>query len=58
MLRYFREVFSELRHITWPTPKEVISLTGMVIGVSTFMAVFLGGLDFLLSKALEYILTK
>ena len=44
---YFRETIGELRKVSWPTRKEAINLTKIVIIVMVIMAIFLGGIDFL-----------
>ncbi|MFA5031339.1 MAG: preprotein translocase subunit SecE [Patescibacteria group bacterium] len=46
----------ELKKVVWPTKKEVIRNTLMVIGISLFVAVFLGLLDIALSYGLKQIL--
>lgn len=43
---YFRETIGELRKVSWPTRKEAISLTKVVVIVMIVMAIFLGGVDF------------
>ncbi len=47
--KFFSEAQTELRHVNWPTRKEAIRLTLVVIGISVGMAVFLGGFDYLFS---------
>ena len=47
--KFFSEARTELRHVNWPTRKEAIRLTLVVIGISVGMAVFLGGFDYLFS---------
>jgi preprotein translocase subunit SecE len=44
---YFRETVGELRKVSWPTRKEAINLTKVVVIVMIIMALFLGGVDFL-----------
>ncbi len=46
-LTYFKEVKSEMSKVTWPTRKETIHYTLIVIGISLVVALFLGGLDYL-----------
>jgi len=46
-LTYFREVKSEMSKVTWPTKKETIHYTLVVIGISLVVALFLGGFDYL-----------
>jgi len=43
---YFRTSYTELKKVTWPTPKETRNYTLLVIGISLAVAAFLGILDF------------
>ena len=52
---FLKEVQEELGKVVWPTRTEVIRLTSVVILVSLFVGVFLGGIDFLLTKILELV---
>jgi preprotein translocase subunit SecE len=42
---YIRETKGELRHISWPTRKQSINFTALVVGVSLFVAILLGIFD-------------
>jgi len=53
LVRYFYEAKEELEKVAWPSRKETVRSTLIVIGVSLGVAVFLGALDFGFSKALE-----
>lgn len=55
--QYLKGVRSELSHIVWPTRKETIRLTSLVIGGSVAIGVLLALFDFLANKGLEYLLT-
>lgn len=55
---FFKEVRDELKKVVWPTRSEVIRLTGVVIIVSLFVGLFLGTVDFILTKIVELIVTK
>ena len=46
IVTFLREVRVELAKVSWPTRNQTILYTLIVIGVSLFMAVFLGLLDF------------
>ena len=48
--RYFRETMAELRKVSWPTRKEAMSLTIVVLIVITVMSTFLGVLDYIYSR--------
>lgn len=55
---FLKEVKSELSKVIWPTRKETIRLTLVVIGVSLVVGIFLGGIDYFLTKIMEVILRK
>jgi preprotein translocase subunit SecE len=50
IVRYFNETIGELRKVSWPTRKDAISLTIIVLIVTFSMSIFLGLLDFLFSR--------
>jgi len=44
---FFEETRQEWRHVNWPKREEVLYLTGIVVGLSIFLAIFLGFFDYL-----------
>jgi preprotein translocase subunit SecE len=50
-------IIDELKKVTWPTRKETIRLTMVVIGISLIIGLYIGIIDILLAKGLE-IFTK
>jgi preprotein translocase subunit SecE len=42
---YFRETIGELRKVSWPTRREALQLTGLVIVVMVVVGVILGITD-------------
>ena len=56
IFRYFKESKDELKKVTWPSRKEAIKHTLIVIGVSVFVAVFLGLADYLMNTGLEQVI--
>ena len=44
--RYFRELRSELKKVTWPTPKQVLKNTLIVAGCVVAVGVFIWLFDF------------
>ncbi|MFQ6049914.1 MAG: preprotein translocase subunit SecE [Candidatus Paceibacterales bacterium] len=50
---FLREVKSEIKKVNWPTQKETIRYTLIVIGASTVVAIFLGGIDYILTTLLN-----
>ena len=53
---YIKESRQELGKVHWPSRKELMAHTGLVIGVSLALATFIGVLDFLFTKGLELFL--
>ncbi|OGK17587.1 preprotein translocase subunit SecE [Candidatus Roizmanbacteria bacterium RIFCSPHIGHO2_01_FULL_39_12c] len=54
---FTRDIIDELKKVTWPTRKETVKLTMIVIGISLLTGFYIGIIDILLTKGLE-ILTK
>jgi len=46
LVQFLKEVRVELAKVSWPTRNQTIVYTLVVIGISIFMAVYLGLLDF------------
>jgi preprotein translocase subunit SecE len=55
-LQYIQESKSELKKVVWPTKKETMNYTILVIGISLGVAAFFGILDYFLSFGLEQLL--
>ena len=49
-VQFLSEVKSEVKKVTWPSKKEALGGTAVVLLVVFFMALFLGLVDLLLSK--------
>ncbi len=50
---YVREVAYELRKVVWPSRKETIGTTAVVLVIVAISAVFLGIIDFFLSHIIR-----
>ncbi|MBP6856234.1 MAG: preprotein translocase subunit SecE [Candidatus Pacebacteria bacterium] len=57
IFNYFRETKTEMKHVTWPTRKQVISFTVIVIILSLITAVFLGFFDYLFANAIKQLVS-
>ncbi len=53
---YLRDTAAEMKHVTWPTQAQALTYTLLVIGVSTFVALFLGGFDYLFTQLLNIVI--
>lgn len=45
IINYLKETKGELKHVSWPTRKQVIAYSALVVLISIFVAAYLGGLD-------------
>lgn len=53
---YFRDTASEMKHVSWPTQTQALVYTALVIGVSAFVALFLGAFDYIFTQILDRII--
>lgn len=44
---FLGEVLSELRQVSWPTRRDVLRMTGIVVAITVAVGLYLGGLDYL-----------
>lgn len=58
VVTFLREAKAELMKVNWPNKKQVINYTLLVIGISIFFAVFLGGTDYVFSYLLKIFIIK
>jgi len=56
VITFLSEVRSELEKVTWPKRNTVLNYLSLVIVISVVVAVFVGGIDFGLTKLLESLL--
>ena len=57
-IQFLREAKSELGKVVWPTRREVLRITVAVVLFSLAFAVFLGAVDYGLTKLFEWILER
>lgn len=50
MLQYIKDVRGELKHVSWPTRRQTIVYTVVVIAISLATAVYLGVLDYFFTE--------
>lgn len=56
IISYIKEVKSETKNIKWPTRKQVISYTLIVIVLSLILAAYVGALDAAFARLLSIVL--
>ena len=55
--QFLREFRVEMKKVTWPTRKEIVASTGVVLVVVMLISFYLGLADLLLSKMLKLMLS-
>jgi len=53
LFTFLREVRLEMKKVSWPTRKEAVKYTLIIIGVTIVVAAFLGGLDYVFTTMLN-----
>jgi preprotein translocase subunit SecE len=53
---FFEEVKLELGKVTWPTRKETIATTWVVVAIVLMISLYLGACDVVLAKLMRLIL--
>jgi preprotein translocase subunit SecE len=56
IIQFLKEVKTELRKVVWPTRKDTIASTSVVLVLVIIIAVFLGLVDLGLSRVIKLIL--
>ena len=51
--KFLKEAKVELKKVTWPTPKQTLASTSVVIIVVVIVSIFLGIVDFGISKIIR-----
>ncbi len=55
-IAFLREVKVELEHVVWPTRKQVLELTVLVIAISLIIGAYVGALDLIFTSVMNTIL--
>lgn len=55
---FFSEVKKEMKKVSWPTKKEALNKTLIVLIVSIILAIFLGGLDAVFTWIVRTVIMK
>ncbi|MFH0941082.1 MAG: preprotein translocase subunit SecE [Candidatus Omnitrophota bacterium] len=53
---FFGEVKAELIKVAWPSRKDLLGATWIVIIVTAILTLYIGALDFILTKAVSLVL--
>jgi len=58
LIDYLKSTKAELKHVSWPTKKQAIAFTIIVVLISVLTALYLGFFDFIFSKILQFFILK
>lgn len=56
LTNYFKDTVAELKRVSWPTGKQSVIYTALVVGISIVVALYIGVFDFLFSRALDWLI--
>lgn len=55
---FFKEVWVEMKRVSWLSQKDVIRYTFIVLGITVAVAAFLGGLDYIFTSIIKSFVLK
>ncbi|MCL5435572.1 MAG: preprotein translocase subunit SecE [Patescibacteria group bacterium] len=58
ILQFLKEVKNEMVKVVWPSRRETVKMTVIVVVFSVAVSVFLGAIDYGLTKVLELVLAR
>ncbi len=53
-VNYLRDTRQELTHVSWPTQRQAIISTILVVSISIALALFVGAFDFLFTRGVDW----
>jgi len=56
ILTYFKDTKAEMKHVTWPTPRQAFIYTLIVIATAIIVSLVLGLFDYLFSLGIQKII--
>ena len=54
--QFLKDAKVELKKVTWPSPKQTMASTAVVIIIVFIVAIYLGIVDFVLAKLVKFVL--
>ncbi len=56
--RFFKDILSELKKVTWPTPKDTLKYSSAVLGFILIVSIIVGLFDFGITSLFDLVLKK
>ncbi len=54
--RYIEQVIQEIKKVSWPSKKQTINKTVLVIVVGAAVTIYIGGVDLILQRIMQVII--
>jgi preprotein translocase subunit SecE len=55
---FFKEVWVEMKRVSWLSQKDIVRYTLIVLGVTIAVALFLGGLDYIFTELIKKLIIR
>jgi preprotein translocase subunit SecE len=55
---YIKETKTEMTHVSWPTKKQALAYTILVLVISILISAYLGLFDFLFTEGVAFLIKK
>jgi preprotein translocase SecE subunit len=56
-IEYLKDTRAEVKHVSWPTQRQAIVFTALVVVFSVAVAILLGFADFVFTEALNWFIS-
>ena len=56
LFNYIKETQGEMKHVSWPTKKQTIAYTLLVIIISVAVALYSGFFDFVFTQGINFLI--
>ena len=56
LISYLKETKAELKFVKWPSQKQTVIYTALVVVISIFTAIYLGAFDYLFTLFIDNII--
>lgn len=53
IVEYMKETRGEMKHVSWPTRRQAVVFTAIVVGVCVGVAILLGLFDFIFTQIIS-----
>lgn len=58
IIKYFNDTASEMKQVSWPTQRQALFYTLLVVAISAVVALYIGAFDYLFSQAVQFIVNR